>query len=386
LELDRVLGGGIVPGSVVLIGGDPGIGKSTLLLQLAERIASQGGGVLYISGEESPQQVKLRAARLQATSPGIFILPETRVEQALRSAEVLSASLDSFPLKVLIVDSVQTMFTQEVASAPGSVGQIREVASILMGFAKSRQVAVFIAGHVTKDGAIAGPRVLEHIVDTVLYFEGDRGHPFRILRSVKNRFGSTHEIGVFEMKEEGLREVANPSALFLAERPEQASGSVVVSTLEGSRPIFTELQALVSPSGFGIPRRASIGVDYNRMLLLLAVLEKRVGFHLQGQDIFVNVAGGIEITEPAIDLGIITAVASSFRECPVDPLTVVQGEVGLAGEVRAVASAEVRLREAAKLGFKRCILPERSKVPQVRGIEMVGVSTVQEALEVLLGK
>lgn len=384
-ELDRVLGGGIVPGSVVLIGGDPGIGKSTLLLQMAERVASQWGRVLYVSGEESPQQVKLRAARLAATSPQIFLLAETQVEEVLRAAESMALSENGPPLRTVIVDSIQTLFTSQVASAPGSVSQIREAAAILMTFAKSRHIPVFIAGHVTKDGAIAGPRVLEHIVDTVLYFEGDRGHPFRILRSVKNRFGSTHEIGVFEMKGEGLQEVTNPSALFLSERPLHAAGSVVVSSIEGSRPLFTELQALVTPSGFGIPRRAATGVETNRLHLLLAVMEKRLGMHLQGQDIFVNVAGGIEITEPAVDLGVVAAVVSSFREKPVDPKTVIQGEVGLAGEVRAVASAEIRLREAAKLGFERCILPEQCRIPSMKGvrIEKVGVSTVQEALDVL---
>ncbi|MBI5197270.1 MAG: DNA repair protein RadA, partial [Nitrospirae bacterium] len=359
-ELDRVLGGGIVPGSVVLIGGDPGIGKSTLLLQMAQHLATQGKGVLYVSGEESPQQVKMRAGRLGSITEGIYILSETRVEAVLGFIDGYIKTRENLPLEVVIVDSIQTLFTEEISSAPGSVSQIRESASLLMGFAKSSQTAVFMAGHVTKDGAIAGPRVLEHIVDTVLYFEGDRGHPFRILRAVKNRFGSTHEIGVFEMEGSGLREVSNPSALFLSERPQQAAGSVVVSTLEGSRPIFTELQALVCPSGLGIPRRTAIGVDYNRVLLLLAILEKRVGLHLHGQDVFINVAGGIEITEPAIDLGVIAAVASSFREIPIDPSTFVQGEVGLAGEIRTVASVEIRLREASKLGFKRCVLPERS--------------------------
>ena len=376
-EFDRVLGGGIVPGSVVLIGGDPGIGKSTLLLQVAERIGRGSKSVLYISGEESPSQIKMRAERLCTTAKGIYILPETSLEEILHHVRKTEFS-------ALIVDSIQTMFTSGISSAPGSVSQVREVAAILMNYAKKSCVPVFIVGHVTKDGSIAGPRVLEHIVDTVLYFEGDRGHPYRILRAVKNRFGSTHEIGVFEMKEGGLEEVLNPSSLFLSERTVGSAGSVVVSSLEGSRPILTEIQALVSPSPFGIPKRGVIGVDYNRLLLLVSVLDKRVGMHIQGQDIFVNVVGGLELSEPASDLGIIAALSSSFKEIPVDPYTVVFGEVGLSGEVRGVTSAEIRVKEAAKLGFRRCIIPDRNAVQfTADSVDIIGVSTVKSALEIM---
>lgn len=376
-EFDRVLGGGIVPGSVVLIGGDPGIGKSTLLLQVAERIASSSGSVLYISGEESPSQIKMRAGRLNITASGVYILAETSLEEILRQAQQI-------PHTAMIVDSIQTVFTDQISSAPGSVSQVREVASLLLSYGKKRSIPVFIVGHVTKDGAIAGPRVLEHIVDTVLYFEGDRGHQYRILRAVKNRFGSTHEIGVFEMKEGGLEEIVNPSTLFLSERTIGSAGSVIVSSLEGSRPILTELQALVSPSPFGIPKRGVIGVDYNRLSLLVSVLEKRVGMHIQGQDIFVNVVGGLELSEPAVDLGIIAALSSSFREIAIDPYTVVFGEIGLSGEVRGVTSAEIRVREAAKLGFKRCIIPDRNAGQLViDSINITGVHTVKNAIEAL---
>lgn len=376
-EFDRVLGGGIVPGSVVLIGGDPGIGKSTLLLQVAERIGSGPNSVLYISGEESPSQIKMRAGRLNITAKGLYILAETSLEEILHHAQKIKHN-------ALIVDSIQTIFTSQLSSAPGSVSQVREAASMLMNYAKKNSVPVFIVGHVTKDGAIAGPRVLEHIVDTVLYFEGDRGHQYRILRAVKNRFGSTHEIGVFEMREEGLEEIANPSTLFLSERTPGSAGSVVVSSIEGSRPILTEVQALVSPSPFGIPRRGVIGVDYNRLLLLVGVLEKRVGMHIQGQDIFINVVGGLELREPAVDLGVIAAMSSSFKEVAVDPYTIIFGEVGLSGEVRGVTSAEVRVKEAAKLGFRRCIIPERNASQiAVDSIDIVGVSTVRNAVETL---
>jgi len=378
-EFDRVLGGGIVPGSVVLIGGDPGIGKSTLLLQVAERVAGNSGGVLYISGEESPAQIKMRAGRLNVASKGIYILSETSLEEILRQAQKV-------PHCAMIVDSIQTIFTDHLSSAPGSVGQVREVASALMGYAKKNAIPVFIVGHVTKDGAIAGPRVLEHIVDTVLYFEGDRGHQYRILRAVKNRFGSTHEIGVFEMREGGLEEIVNPSSLFLSERASGSTGSVVVSSLEGSRPILTEIQALVSPTPFGIPKRGVIGVDYNRLLLLVGVLDKRVGLHIQGQDIFVNVVGGLELYEPAVDLGVIAALTSSFKEVAIDPYTVVFGEVGLSGEVRGVTSAEVRVKEAAKLGFKRCIIPEgNAERLTVDSIDIIGVPSVKKAIDALFG-
>ncbi len=378
-ELDRVLGGGIVPGSVVLIGGDPGIGKSTLVLQMLRQVAALRGKALYVSGEESPGQIKMRSERLGVKADNLYVLAETSLDEILRAADELQPH-------AVVVDSIQTVFTPELPSAPGSVGQVREVSGRLMLYAKRTGIPTFLIGHVTKDGAIAGPRVLEHIVDTVLYFEGDRGHAFRILRAVKNRFGSTNEIGVFEMKEGGLAEVANPSEMFLAERPKDATGSVVVSSLEGTRPILAELQALVALSKLAVPRRTCIGVDYNRVSLLLAVLEKRVGMHLMGMDVFVNVVGGLRIDEPAVDLGVIAAVASSFREKPVSPQTVVMGEVGLAGEVRAVGQAEARLKDAAKLGFTQCILPsanvekiEKASLPKT--LELFGVHSVEEAME-----
>jgi len=378
-ELDRVLGGGIVTGSVVLIGGDPGIGKSTLVLQMLRQVSEFRGKALYVSGEESPAQIKMRAQRLGVKAENLYVLAETSLDEVLRAADELQP-------QVIVVDSVQTVYTSELPSAPGSVGQVREVSGRLMLYAKRTGIPTFLVGHVTKDGAIAGPRVLEHIVDTVLYFEGDRGHAFRILRAVKNRFGSTNEIGVFEMKESGLAEVANPSELFLAERPKDATGSVVVSSLEGTRPILAELQALVTPTKMTMPRRTSIGVDYNRVSLLIAVLEKRVGMHLMGMDVFVNVVGGLKIDEPAVDLGIIAAVASSFREKPINANTVVMGEVGLAGEVRAISQAELRLKDAAKLGFTRCILPavnveKIEKTASLKKMELMGVRTVDEAME-----
>ncbi len=377
-ELDRVLGGGIVPGSVVLIGGDPGIGKSTLVLQMLRQVSELRGKALYVTGEESPAQIKMRAQRLGVKAEHLYVLAETSLDEIIRAADGLQP-------QVLVVDSVQTVFTSELPSAPGSVGQVREVSGRLMIHAKKTGMPTFLIGHVTKDGAIAGPRVLEHIVDTVLYFEGDKGHSFRILRAVKNRFGSTNEIGVFEMKESGLAEVANPSELFLAERPVDATGSVVVSSLEGSRPILAELQALVAPSKLTMPRRTCIGVDYNRVSLLLAVLEKRVGMQLMGMDVFVNIVGGLKIDEPAVDLGIIAAVASSFRERPIAAQTVVMGEVGLAGEVRAISQAEARIKDAAKLGFKRCVLPalnvEKMDKASKNKMELLGVRSVDEAME-----
>lgn len=378
-ELDRVLGGGIVAGSVVLIGGDPGIGKSTLVLQMLRQVSELRGKALYVSGEESPSQIKMRAQRLGVKAENLYVLAETSLDEITRAADELQP-------QAVVVDSVQTVYTSELPSAPGSVGQVREVSGRLMIYAKKNGIPTFLIGHVTKDGAIAGPRVLEHIVDTVLYFEGDRGHAFRILRAVKNRFGSTNEIGVFEMKESGLAEVANPSELFLAERPKDATGSVVVSSLEGTRPILAELQALVAPSKLTMPRRTCIGVDFNRVSLLLAVLEKRVGMHLMGMDVFVNVVGGLRIDETAVDLGVIAAVASSFRERPVPPDMMVMGEVGLAGEVRAISQAEARLKDAAKLGFARCVLPaanlekiERSAA--IKKMDLMGVRTVEEAME-----
>jgi len=378
-EFDRVLGGGLVIGSVVLIGGDPGIGKSTLLLQALDRLAGKSVSVLYVSGEESLRQTKMRADRIGVFSKDLYILAENSLEKILDDIQKLKP-------KVVVIDSIQTVYTSQLQSAPGSIGQVRESAGKLMTLSKSTNLSTFIIGHVTKEGAIAGPRVLEHIVDTVLYFEGDRGHPYRILRAVKNRFGSTNEIGVFEMKDGGLEEVANPSELFLAERPIDVSGSVVISSMEGSRPILVELQALVSSTSYGMPRRTAIGIDPNRLSLLVAVLEKKVGMNLAQQDIFVNVAGGVRVEEPAVDLGIISAVASSFLDKPIPSKTMVIGEVGLAGEVRGIHQAEVRIKEASKLGFKRCLLPasNRSRINwECEGIELIGIGSVEEALETL---
>lgn len=378
VELDRVLGGGAVAGSVVLIGGDPGIGKSTLMIQASHALSRAAGKVLYVSGEESPRQIKLRCDRLGIDSADLFILAET-------SLTGIAKGLQEVKPRAVVIDSIQTVFSEELDSAPGSVSQVREAGGRITQYAKQAGVTAFIIGHVTKDGAIAGPRVLEHMVDTVLYFEGGKGHSYRILRAVKNRFGSSNEIGVFEMREEGLREVVNPSELFLAERPADATGSVVVASMEGTRPILVEMQALVSPTTFGTPRRATIGVDHNRVSLLLAVLEKRAGLHLMGHDVFVNVVGGLRLDEPAADLGIVAAVASSFLDIAIPADTVVLGEVGLAGEVRAVSQAEARVREAAKLGFRRCILPARSvdKLPAVKGMELVAVETLERLREAL---
>jgi DNA repair protein RadA/Sms len=374
-EFDRVLGGGIVAGSLVLIGGDPGIGKSTLLLQATDHLAKTVGSVLYVSGEESAQQIRLRGSRMGVNSSELFVLTETSLEKIITHVHRLKP-------RVLVVDSIQTIFTSALESAPGSVSQVRETAGRFMMLAKGSGIPVFLVGHVTKDGSIAGPRVLEHMVDTVLYFEGDAGHPFRILRAVKNRFGSTNEIGVFEMKEGGLCEVMNPSELFLAERPLGVSGSVVVATLEGSRPLLVELQALVSTSPLGMPRRTTIGVDHNRLALLVAVLEKKVGLNLAGHDIFLNVAGGVKLNEPAADLGMVVAVASSHLDKSVEPQTLLLGEVGLAGEVRGITQPEMRVREAAKLGFSRCLLPAGNlKQVKVKGMELIGVRSVEEALE-----
>jgi DNA repair protein RadA/Sms len=377
-EFDRVLGGGLVAGSLVLIGGDPGIGKSTLLLQATNHLAKAVGSVLYVSGEESAQQIRLRGSRMGVNAAELFVLTETSLEKIITHVHRLKP-------KALVVDSIQTMFTSSLESAPGSVSQVRETAGRFMMLAKGSGIPVFLVGHVTKDGSIAGPRVLEHMVDTVLYFEGDAGHPFRILRAVKNRFGSTNEIGVFEMKEGGLCEVKNPSELFLSERPLGVSGSVVVATLEGSRPLLVELQALVSTSPLGMPRRTTIGVDHNRLALLVAVLEKKVGLNLSGQDIFLNVAGGVKLNEPAADLGMVVAVASSHLDKIIDPRTILLGEVGLAGEVRGITQPEMRIREAAKLGFSRSLLPAGNlKQVKVKGMELIGVRSVEEALERLM--
>lgn len=374
-EFDRVLGGGLVEGSLVLIGGDPGIGKSTILLQVMNNLARTHGSVLYVSGEESAQQIRLRGSRMGVGEKDLFLLAETSLEAIVKHVQNMKP-------RVLVVDSIQTVFTAALESAPGSVSQVRETAGRLMVLAKSTGLPVFVVGHVTKDGSIAGPRVLEHMVDTVLYFEGDATHSFRILRAVKNRFGSTNEIGIFEMKEEGLTEVKNPSELFLTERPEGVSGSVVVAALEGSRPLLVELQALVTGSPFGVPRRTTTGVDHNRLALLVAVLEKKVGLNMAGQDIFINVAGGVKLNEPAIDLGIAAAVASSHLDKTIDQQTLVLGEVGLAGEVRAIVHPELRMKEAAKLGFRRFIIPA-GNLKHLKGsdTEIVGVRSVEEALE-----
>jgi DNA repair protein RadA/Sms len=383
-ELDRVLGGGVVPGSLVLIGGDPGIGKSTLLLQASRSLAERAGPLLYVSGEESAAQVKLRADRLGIAPRDLYFLAETDLQ-------VIEAHAAELKPRALVVDSIQTVFLPGLESAPGSVSQVRECAARLMLWSKGRGTATFLVGHVTKDGAIAGPRVLEHLVDTVLYFEGEQHHAHRVLRAVKNRFGSTNEIGVFEMGEQGLTEVTNPSGFFLAERPRGAAGSVIVSSLEGSRPLLLELQALVTPASFGTPRRTVLGADYNRVCLLLAVLEKRAGFPLQSQDVFVNVAGGGRVTEPAADLGVIVAAASSFLDRPVRGDTVIMGEVGLAGEVRAVAGLAARLKEAAALGFTAAVVPQNNLAGNnlTRGtthpLDVQGVASVDDAVKALLG-
>ena len=378
-EFDRVLGGGVVPGSVILIGGDPGIGKTTLLLQTLPLLARGKGKVLYVSGEESTSQIKMRSDRLGIVAPSLYVLSATALEEVVKAAQDLEPC-------TLVVDSIQTVYTEEISSVPGSVSQVQEVACRLMWYAKRTGVPVFIIGHVTKEGMIAGPRLLEHIVDTVLYFEGDKGQSYRILRAVKNRFGATNEIGVFEMKDEGLVEVSNPSELFLSSRPERNAGSVVVSSLEGSRPILVELQALVADTGYAMPKRMANGVELNRVALLLAVMEKRLGLHLAGQDVYINVVGGLRVDEPTIDLGIVMAVVSSFRDQCVDSRTVIIGEVGLGGEVRPVSQVELRIREAVKLGFNRCILPERNlrKYHPIDGMEVVGIQEIRDVLSLVM--
>ena len=377
-EFDRTLGGGVVPGSLILIGGDPGIGKSTIILQVLDRLAGQKLRSLYLSGEESAQQIKLRAERLGIHSEDLYVLTGTCIEDFFDRITPLKPD-------IVAVDSIQTFYTDDVGSAPGSVGQVREVASRLMTYAKGSGTPVFLVGHVTKDGAIAGPKVLEHLVDTVLYFEGDRGHVFRILRAVKNRYGSTNEIGVFEMKDSGLDAVGNPSRIFLEERPEDVPGSAVISCIEGTRPLLVEIQALVGPSPLGMPRRTAIGVDHNRISLLVAVLGKRLGMELGDQDIFVNVAGGLRVDEPAADLGIVSAMMSSFLDRPVNRDLVVFGEVGLAGEVRGVSQPDMRINEARKLGFSHCLLPKTSleglKPPDQ--MKLSGVGSVQDLYDCL---
>jgi DNA repair protein RadA/Sms len=377
-ELDRVLGGGVVPGSLVLIGGDPGIGKSTLLLQAARALAATAPPVLYVSAEESAAQVKLRAERLEIGGDGLLLWAENDLAQ-------VQAELDTVKPRSLVIDSIQTVFLPELESAPGSVAQVRECGARLMTLAKGRDMATFLVGHVTKEGALAGPRVLEHLVDTVLYFEGEQHHAYRVLRAVKNRFGSTNEIGVFQMADRGLVEVKNPSGFFLAERPQDAPGSVIVAGLEGTRPLLLELQALVAPASFGTPRRTVLGADYNRVCLLLAVLERRAGVPLGSQDVFVNVAGGGRVVEPAADLGVVVAAASSYMDRPVRGDVVVVGEVGLTGEVRAVTGLVARLSEAAQLGFSEAVVPQSNLIDGPRlPLQTHGVATVQAALDALL--
>ena len=376
-ELDRVLGGGIVPGSLVLVGGDPGIGKSTLLLQVCQKLAKERQ-VLYISGEESQAQIKLRANRMGNFSDNMKLFCETNLGTI---RDVIEKKQPEF----VVIDSIQTMYSEEVASAPGSVSQVRESTNVFMQLAKGLGITIFIVGHVTKEGTVAGPRVLEHMVDIVLYFEGDRHASYRILRGVKNRFGSTNEIGVFEMRQNGLVEVENPSEYMLSGKPENASGSVVACSIEGTRPLLIEIQALVCDTNFGMPRRTATGTDYNRVNLLMAVLEKRIGLHLANCDAYVNIAGGIRMNEPAIDLGIVMAIVSSYKNRPVDERMIVFGEVGLSGEVRAVNMPEQRVAEAKKLGFETCVVPEVSldMVKGIKGIKIIGVKTINDAMNLI---
>lgn len=377
-ELNRVLGGGIVPGSLVLVGGDPGIGKSTLLLQTCKSLSDQKIAVLYISGEESLQQIKMRADRIGIFSDEMTLLCETNLD-------LIQGVIEERKPQVVVIDSIQTMFRENVNSAPGSVSQVREATSVLMRLAKEQGIVIFVVGHVTKEGTVAGPRVLEHMVDTVLYFEGDRYASYRILRAVKNRFGSTNEIGVFEMCQSGLREVPNPSEYMLDGKPKNASGSIVVCTMEGTRPLLVEIQALVCHSAFGMPRRTAAGVDYNRVNLLMAVLEKNVGVRLADQDAYINIAGGMKVSEPATDLGLVLAIISSFRNRPIAEDMICFGEVGLSGEVRSVNMVEQRIAEAHKLGFKQCILPKvcMKNIQKPDGMLLKGVENVREALEIL---
>ena len=377
-ELDRVLGGGIVKGSLILVGGDPGIGKSTLLLQICEELGNQNRQVLYISGEESVAQIKMRGERLNVHTENLNLLAETNMS-------FIEAHIKNTKPDLVILDSIQTVYCDDITSAPGSVSQVREATHKLMNLGKGYGITIMIVGHVTKEGALAGPRVLEHMVDTVLYFEGERHASFRILRAVKNRFGSTNEIGVFEMQDVGLKEVLNPSEIMLAGRPMDVAGSLVSCSLEGTRPMLIEVQALASFTSFGMPRRTATGIDYNRMVILIAVLEKRAGLDMGNYDVYVNLAGGMRINEPSLDLAAALAIASSFRNTPIDPHTVVFGEVGLTGEIRGVAMAEKRVVEAAKLGFKTCIMPKANveKLPFIKGIKVIGVSHIGEALEVI---
>ena len=381
-ELDRVLGGGIVVGSLVLVGGDPGIGKSTLLLQMCQKLVQQGKKVLYVSGEESEKQIKMRADRLGVFQSDLLVMSETDLDIV---AETITRSTPD----IVIIDSIQTMYREEIGSAPGSVRQVRETTSTLLRLAKGMSISIFIVGHVTKEGVVAGPRVLEHMVDTVLYFEGDGGASYRFLRGVKNRFGSTNEVGVFEMRGSGLAEVANPSEFMLQGKPEDAPGSVVACSMEGTRPILVEVQGLVCQTNFNYPKRTAAGIDFNRVNLLLAVLEKRLGVRMSDMDAYINVAGGMRLNEPAVDMGIVLAILSSYRNQVIDGRTICFGEIGLVGEVRAVSMAEARVQEAAKLGFERCILPEVNRRQldldqmDLKGLKLVGISNVYELLEIL---
>lgn len=377
-EFDRVLGGGIVPGTLVLIGGDPGIGKSTLLLQVADKLSQAGALVLYVSGEESERQIKLRGERLAVEAKNVYLLPETNLENVINEIERLKPG-------AIIVDSIQTVFSSAIESAPGSVSQVREVAHQFLMLAKNRGVPIFLIGHITKEGSIAGPKILEHIVDTVLYFEGERHHNHRIVRAVKNRFGAANEVGVFEMTGAGLMPVANPSQMFLQERPQNVAGSIVNACMEGTRPLLVEIQALVSGTKYGTGRRMTQGLDQNRVALLIAMLEKRAGLQLTGDDVFVNIAGGLEVDEPAADLGVVTAIVSSFKNMTVDPHTAVFGEIGLTGEVRGAMQASVRAREAQALGFKKIVMPASNVagLERLLGVRVVGVRSVDEALDEL---
>ena len=377
-ELDRVLGGGVVKGSLVLVGGDPGIGKSTLLIQVSSNVANSGKKVLYISGEESASQIKMRAQRLGIKSDNLYIFAENNLS-------IIEAHLESVNPDLIIVDSIQTVFSPEITSAPGTVSQIKEGTSRFMKISKKMGISTFVVGHVTKEGALAGPKVLEHMVDTVLYFEGERFNTYRLVRAVKNRFGSTNELGVFEMREIGLVELENPSKILISEKPKDVAGSVIISTVEGTRPMLLELQALVSPTSFGIPKRTATGVDYNRVSLLMAVLEKRVGMQIQNQDVYINVVGGIKINEPSIDLGIVMSIASSFRNIPIDGNVAITGEVGLTGEIRAVSFIEKRIAECKKLGFTKIIIPKSNyeAVKDIKGIDICPVDSVRLAILIL---
>lgn len=380
-ELDRVLGGGIVKGSLVLVGGDPGIGKSTLLIQVSSNVANLGKTVLYITGEESESQIKMRAKRLGINSENLYIFAENNLS-------IIESYLESVNPELIILDSIQTVFSPEISSAPGTVSQIKEGTSKFMKISKKMGISTFIVGHVTKEGSLAGPKLLEHMVDTVLYFEGERYNTYRLVRAVKNRFGSTNELGVFEMRDLGLVELDNPSKILISEKPKDVAGSVIISTVEGTRPMLLELQALVSPTSFGIPKRTSTGVDYNRVGMLLAVLEKRVGLQIQNQDVYINIVGGIKINEPSIDLGIAISVASSFRNIPIDEDIVVTGEVGLTGEVRAVSFIEKRIAECKKLGFKKIVVPRSNYdvVKETKGIEIWPVDNLRQAINIVLGR